>query len=58
MIELTWFFTTPQIKFESKRNWVELKLFKNAKSINKKNKKIKKKSQITTSKKINIKILI
>ena len=37
-------FTSPQIKFESKINWVELKLFKNAK-IN------KLKNQITTCKK-------
>ena len=28
MIELTWlFFIPPQIKFESKRNWIELKLY-------------------------------
>ena len=46
MIEWTWLFSTPpQIKFESKRNWVELKLFKNAKINQQKN-------QITTPKKI------
>ena len=44
LIELMWlFFTRPHIKFEFKRNWVELKPFKNAKINQQKN-------QITTHK--------